>query len=270
MDSPSIRGKMLCYIAIGLISRSPMNPTGVGDSPYQSESAFAGNPDFISLDHMISEGLLRLEETRQKYEQARSLDNRQSFLTEDCKELKRELLHDVYQRFRIKLENNASRSSVSAKSTYLSQENFTKFLNKNKEWLDDYVLYRALKAHFGDIPWYDCDHNIALRNTEKLSEYSMMLREEIGFIQFLQYTFFYEWDELKTYAKAKGVRLIGDMPHFVAADSSDVWVNRSLFVLDERGRPAKMAGVPPDYFSKTGQLWGNPIYDWYAIVRDAV
>ncbi len=243
----------------------PLNPAGVGDCPYQSESVFAGNPVFISLDHMISEGLLNLEETRQKYEQIRSLDLRRSFLSLALKELKRDLLHEAYQRFMTQLESNPNTSAGSVKSTYLSNKEFLNFKAKNKVWLDDYVLFRALKAHLGDLPWYDWEQEIASRVTDKLSEYRVLLREEMGFIEFLQYTFFYEWDKLKAYAKAKGVQVIGDLPHFVAADSCDVWVNRSLFVLDEQGRPAKTAGVPPDYFSKTGQLWGNPTYDWDAL-----
>lgn len=226
----------------------PLNPAGVEGCPYQSDSVFAGNPAFISLDHLISEGLLDLEETREKFELGMSFD-----------------LHEAYQRFLKQLESNPFGSSISGKSTYLSQENYLEFQTKNKVWLYDYVLFRALKTHFGDVPWYDWEPEVASRETEKLAEYSMLLREEMGFIQFLQYTFFYEWDKLKTYAKAKGVQVIGDLPHFVAANSCDVWVNRNLFVLDEHGRPAKTAGVPPDYFSSTGQLWGNPIYDWDAL-----
>ncbi|SPF39570.1 debranching enzyme (glycogen), GH-13-type [Candidatus Desulfosporosinus infrequens] len=240
----------------------PLNPTGVGDCPYQSESVFAGNPVYISIDHLISEGLLSSVETRQKYEQVMSLNLRRSFLSLAFKELKLDLLHEAYQRFRTQLGSIPSKSFGSTKSTYLAKENFIQFETKNKEWLDDYVLFRVLKDHFGDIPWYDWDTELTLRETEALAKYSMLLQEEMDFIKFLQYTFFYEWDKLKTYAKTKGVQMIGDVPHFVAADSCDVWVNRSLFVLDEQGRPAKTAGVPPDYFSKTGQLWGNPIYNW--------
>jgi len=243
----------------------PLNPAGMGDCPYQSESVFAGNPVFISLDHMIRMGLLSLEETRDKYEKVRSLELRKSFLSLASKELKQDLLHEAYLRFITQLESTPDEAFDSTKSTYLSQENFLQFKIKNKEWLEDYVLFRALKAHFGDVPWYDWKLEIAARETEALAEYSLLLQEEMGFIYFLQYTFFYEWEQLKTYAKSKGVQLIGDIPHFVAADSCDVWVNRSLFVLDEQGRPAKTAGVPPDYFTKTGQLWGNPAYDWNAM-----
>jgi 4-alpha-glucanotransferase len=243
----------------------PLNPAGVGDCPYQSESVFAGNTVFISLDHMIKEGLLDLEETRQKFEKVRCLGLRKSLLLLAYKDLKRDLLYQAYQRFLEELEFNSLRSAVSSQSTYLSQENFMNFKNHNKEWLNDYILFRALKTHFGEVPWYNWEPEIASRETEKLSEYRVLFREQMGFFEFLQYTFFHEWDKLKAYASAKDIQIIGDLPHFVAADSCDVWVNPSLFVLDEHGRTTKTAGVPPDYFSKTGQLWGNPVYDWEAL-----
>ncbi|TGE33262.1 bifunctional glycogen debranching protein GlgX/4-alpha-glucanotransferase [Desulfosporosinus sp. Sb-LF] len=245
----------------------PLNPAGVGDCPYQNDSVFAGNPEFISLDHMISEGLLSLEETRAKYEHLRSLGLRPGFLYQALKELKHNLLQEAYQQFikKLKIKFDPFVSSASPKSTYLSQESFLHFQVENKLWLEDYSLFRALKIHFGDVPWYDWEPTLASRETKKLAEYAMLFRDEMGFVQFLQYTFFFEWDKLKTYSKEKGVALIGDIPHFVAPDSCDVWVNRSLFVLDEHGKPAKTAGVPPDYFSKTGQSWGNPIYNWDAL-----
>ncbi|MDR3542991.1 MAG: bifunctional glycogen debranching protein GlgX/4-alpha-glucanotransferase [Desulfosporosinus sp.] len=243
----------------------PLNPAGVEDCPYQSASVFAGNPRFISIDHLISEGLLDLDETREKYERDSSLNLEKNFLSLVFKELKSSLLHEAYQRFIKQLASSSNELSVSPKSEYLSLESFLQFQTENKAWLDDYVLFQTLKDHFGDIPWYDWEPEIASRETEAMAKYSLLLREEMGFIRFLQYTFYYEWDKLKTHAKAKGVELIGDIPHFVAADSCDVWANRGLFVLDEQGKPTKTAGVPPDYFSKTGQLWGNPIYDWEAM-----
>lgn len=243
----------------------PLNPAGVGDCPYQSDSVFAGNTVFISLDHMISEGLLDLEETREKFKKVSSSGLRKSLLSLAYKELKLELLNEAYQKFLEQLECNPLSSTVSLRSTYLTQENFLKFITHNSEWLNDYILFKALKAHFGDVPWYDWEPGIAYREAEKLSEYRVLLQEEMGFIQFLQYTFFYQWDQLKTYAKAKGIQVIGDLPYFVASDSCDVWMNRNLFVLDVQGRPSKTAGVPPDYFCETGQLWGNPIYNWEAL-----
>jgi len=240
----------------------PLNPAGVEDCPYQSESVFAGNTLFISLDHMIKEGLLNLTDTREKFEKIRNLGLRKSLLFLAYKNLKRDLLHEAYQKFLELSKSNSLSSAAPAQSTYLSQENFLKFKTHHQEWLKDYILFRALKKHFGEVPWYEWQPEIVSREMKELAEYRVLLREEMGFIEFLQYTFFYDWDELKVYASSKGIQLIGDLPHFVAADSCDVWANPSLFLLDEQGRPAKTAGVPPDYFSKTGQLWGNPIYDW--------
>jgi 4-alpha-glucanotransferase len=238
----------------------PLNPAGVGDCPYQSESVFAGNTMFISLDHLIDEGLLNLEETRSKFAQVRNFSLRPSLLLQALKKLKQSILREAYQKFIDQLNSNPK-----SKSTFLSLENYDAFQQKNKYWLDDYVLFRALKAYFGEVPWYNWEPEIAWRKSEILSEFTSLLQDEMGFIQFLQYAFYYEWDQLKTYSTNKGVQLIGDIPHFVAADSCDVWVNRKLFVLDEDGRPAKTAGVPPDYFSKTGQSWGNPVYNWDAL-----
>ncbi len=243
----------------------PLNPAGVEDCPYQSESVFAGNAMFISLDHMITEGLLDVAETREKFEKVRNIGLRKSLLLLAYKELKSDLLYEAYQEFMKQRKFNSLSSTVPAQSKYLSEENFLQFKTDHKEWLNDYILFRALKGHFREVPWYDWKPELASRETKALSEYRVLLRDEMGFIEFLQYTFFYEWDELKVYAGLKGIRIIGDLPHFVAADSCDVWVNPSLFVLDEQGRPTKTAGVPPDYFSKTGQMWGNPVYDWEAM-----
>ena len=165
------------------------------------------------------------------------------------------------------MENKPLSSDVSAQSNYLSQENFVDFKTHNNGWLNDYSLFRVLKAHFKEVPWYDWEPEVASRDPEILSQFRVLLQAEIGFVEFLQYTFFYEWSQLKAYAKSKQVQLIGDLPHFAAADSCDVWVNRDIFVLDKQGRPAKTAGVPPDYFSKTGQSWGNPVYDWEALAN---
>ncbi|MBC2725232.1 bifunctional glycogen debranching protein GlgX/4-alpha-glucanotransferase [Desulfosporosinus sp.] len=249
----------------------PLNPAGVGDCPYQSESVLAGNSMFISLDHLIQEGLLDLTETRDKYNHLIEIGLRESLLNEALKELKSSLLKEAYRIFLEQITNRDNSSIYESSehlfpkdSDYLSRENYAKFKRKHQEWLEDYAHFRALKVHFNNTPWFEWDSEIALRETEALAKYSLLLCEEIGFIEFIQYTFFYQWDKLKTYAKSKGIKMIGDIPHFVAADSCDVWVNRKLFILDEQGRIAKTAGVPPDYFSKTGQLWGNPVYNWGA------
>ncbi|AET67877.1 4-alpha-glucanotransferase [Desulfosporosinus orientis DSM 765] len=240
----------------------PLNPSGAGGCPYQSASVFAGNTMFISLDHLIYEGLLDLRKTQEKYRQLKSLGLRESLLKQAFQELKNNLLHEAYLEFRQRLKLVPNPLSQTTDSKYLSPENYGEFQRENKAWLEDFSLFRALKAHFDEAPWYAWEAGIARREPEALAKYTSLLQEERDFITFLQYTFFYEWDLLKEYAAGKGVRMIGDLPHFVAEDSCDVWVNRNLFKLSTGGRAAKIAGVPPDYFSKTGQLWGNPVYDW--------
>lgn len=250
----------------------PLNPAGVGDCPYQSESVFAGNSLFISLDHLIQEGLLDPQETREQYLELINIGLRESLLKQALRELKEDLLYKAYQRFKEKLQLNRVNRSLGSSSEsithnfseFLSQENYGEFQAKHQDWLPDYSLFRALKEKFGEKPWYEWESKIALRETQALADYAELLQEKMSFIEFQQYTFFYEWGRLKIYAAGKGIKLIGDLPHFVAADSCDVWLNRDLFKLDEQGRPAKIAGVPPDYFSRTGQLWGNPVYDWPA------
>lgn len=246
----------------------PLNPTGFGDSPYQSDSVFAGNPDFISLDHLCAEGLLDREEAGQKLVLRRnSLEDPGDF-NQVSKELKRELLRKAYQRFRERMAEPSLEAAGQPATVFLAPENYLEFQKLNRDWLPDYALFLALKAHFGNKPWYEWRPELAFRESEKLAEYRELLREELEYNQFLQYAFFFEWAELKKYAGSKNIRIIGDLPHFVAGDSCDVWVNPGQFALDKQGRPAEVAGVPPDYFSKTGQLWGNPVYDWESMAVD--
>jgi len=255
----------------------PLNPTGLGDSPYQSDSAFAGNPMFISLDHLLREELLNPEEVHKKLNKLNRPINptnpnvvESNQATEYLKRIKNDLLREAFKAFQARLQEQASGCPVSrdAELTYLSLQNYLTFQKENEEWLDDYTLFRALKAHFGDVAWYDWETGLASRSEESLAEYTKLLAEEIEFGRFVQYTIYFEWQEIRKYAGAKGIRLLGDMPLFVAADSCDVWVNHRFFVLDGSGKPAKVAGVPPDYFSKTGQLWGNPVYNWDALAYD--
>ncbi|MHB8127001.1 MAG: bifunctional glycogen debranching protein GlgX/4-alpha-glucanotransferase [Desulfitobacteriaceae bacterium] len=249
----------------GLWQVLPLNPTGLGDSPYQSDSAFAGNPMFISLDHLFREGLLNPEEVHEKLNKLNSPINSLNSIR------KKDLLREAFKAFQARMKENDSGCCPgpgNGETKYLSQQNYLIFQKENEDWLDDYALFRALKTHFGDVAWYDWEHGIASRHEERIAEYSLLLAEEIEYNRFVQYTFYYEWQEIRKYAWAKEIKLIGDIPLFVAADSCDVWVNRSFFVLDESGKPAKVAGVPPDYFSKTGQLWGNPVYDWEALASN--
>lgn len=245
----------------------PLNPAGPAGCPYQSESVFAGNTLFISLDLLIQEGLLERSRILEKYRQLQSLGLRESLLKQAHQELKGDLLREAYGEFRQKLKARLNTLAQPVESRYLSPHNYHEFLAGNKEWLEDYSLFRAMKAYFGEVPWYEWPAGLAGREPEALTEYATLLQEEREYIRFLQYTFFYQWDLLKQYAAGKGIRLIGDLPHFVAGDSCDVWLNRNLFKLDKEGRAAKVAGVPPDYFSKTGQLWGNPVYDWEALKK---
>lgn len=247
----------------------PLNPVGLGDSPYQSESAFAGNSRLISLEYLRQEGVLEanyaegLLTAAMSPEVVREASLRKAFKAFKAQVQAQDQGHERDQEQ--KKNQNQDNDRVRAQSNYLSRENYLSFQRDNQEWLKDYTLYRALKAHFREAAWYDWEPKIAWRNTDTLAEYSKQLKEEVEFNDFVQYTFYYQWQELRQYAKAKGIKLIGDIPIFVAADSCDVWVNRQFFKLDEGGKPAKVAGVPPDYFSETGQLWGNPLYNWEAL-----
>lgn len=262
----------------------PLNPVGLGDSPYQSDSAFAGNPLFISIDHLIREGLLTREEAQSKYTVYRcsSLDGKGFSWV---KGFKMELLHLAYSRFTKLREkdmpkyslcqchseldfhvdsfkNSFNDSNADLNQGYLSLKSYQIFQEENKDWLKDYALYQSLKSTQQGLPWYEWVEGYASRAKDDIAEYEKHYAEEIAFHTFVQYTFEYEWQELKKYAHEKGIKIIGDMPIFVATDSCDTWVNREFFALDKKNRPLKVAGVPPDYFSPTGQLWGNPVYNW--------
>ena len=200
----------------------PVGPTSFGDSPYQSFSAFAGNPYFIDLDTLKEDGLLLSEEIEEQYwgDDVSEVDYAALY------EARFEVLHKAY-----------------ARSDYKMQEDYQAFLEKSSYWLEDYSFYMALK--FEDL-----------------------LAEEIDFWKFCQYQFFMQWSQLKRYANSKGIRIIGDIPLYVAMDSADVWTHSDLFELDERKKPIHVAGVPPDCFSEDGQRWGNPLYRWKRMKRD--
>lgn len=226
----------------------PLNPPGYGESPYQCYSAFAGNHLLIDLRELADGGLLPAE----------SLAGAPSFPTGTVdfpavREYKEGLLRQAYKAFREE-EGGAAE--------------YEKFLHENREWLEDYAFFMAIKGHFGGRSWVHWDGDAARREEGALKELREKLAGEIGFHEFLQYTFFRQWRELKGYANSKGIKIIGDLPIFVAHDSSDVWVNRHLFELDDGGNPSRVAGVPPDYFSETGQFWGNPHYRWHEMAKD--
>lgn len=219
----------------------PVGPTSFGDSPYQSFSAFAGNPYFIDLDLLIQEGLITTGETA-SYDwggNASEVDYAKIFTS------RFKILHLAFSR-----------------STHEKTDLFQKFLKDNEYWLDDYCLFMALKFYFQNQSWQEWPKDIRFHEKSAVTSYSKILADEIRFWEFCQFKFFEQWGRVKSYANEKGIRIIGDIPIYTALDSADVWTHSQLFQLDEERRPTKVAGVPPDAFSKYGQLWGNPLYDW--------
>ena len=217
----------------------PLGPTGFGDSPYQSFSAFAGNPYMISLDEFISEGLLTDADCeRYNFSDGEKIDYAALW------ESRYKLLKQAFE-----------------KSCRSSDDAFKSFCAYNAYWLDDYSLFTALKNKFGGREWLLWDDELKVRDKEKTDEARQELSEEIEFQKFLQYKFFAQWSRLKAYANDKGIKIIGDIPIYASMDSADVWANPELFQLDGY-TPTAVAGCPPDAFSPEGQLWGNPLYRW--------
>ena len=217
----------------------PLGPTSYGDSPYQSFSTFAGNPYYIDLNELVLNGLL----TKEECEQVGFKDN---------DDIDYGLLYS--KRYAL-LKKAFERSGITIDT------DFIRFCDENK-WIDEYALFMALKDYFGGVSWDKWEKNLRLRKDFTLNEYRSKLSDEINFYKFLQYMFFAQWNKLKKYANEKGIKIIGDIPIYVAADSADVWAEPELFQLDKDGKPKAVAGCPPDGFAADGQLWGNPLYDW--------
>lgn len=219
----------------------PVGQTSYGDSPYQSLSAYAGNPYFIDLDILKEEGLLKEEEYS-------SINWGTDIYSVDYEKI-------FYNRFKIlKIAFNRSKENEDKK--------FDEFKKDNEYWLKDYSLYMAVKNHFDLKAWTQWDKDIRLRNPEAINRYSKELKEEIEFYNYIQYLFFKQWQKLKCYVNSLGISIIGDMPIYVAMDSADTWANPKVFWLNKENEPVCVAGCPPDKFAKTGQLWGNPLYNW--------
>ena len=223
----------------------PLGPTGFGNSPYMCYSALAGNPLLISPEKLQADGFLS----------ERDFTNLPEFPVDSVDfdrvaQIKIPLLRQACQNFKTK---------ASAKQ----QQDFTEFCHQKAYWLDDYALFSALKdAHNGEA-WNNWEPEIAKRQPLAIQLWRERLMAEIYYYKYLQFEFFRQWTQLKKYANKKGIEIVGDIPIYVARDSADVWANPKNFALDpETDEPALMAGVPPDYFSETGQLWGNPVYDW--------
>lgn len=222
----------------------PLGPTGYGDSPYQCFSAFAGNTNLISPDLLLGDGLIDEDDL----EGFPALpENEVDFGA--VIESKDRLLRTAYRNF-------AGSDDISLKG------NFELFIRESASWLDEYALYRAIKKEQGGKAWLKWDEPLRTRREEALNAVRADLSDEILAQKFFQFIFFRQWHRLKAYASGKRVKIVGDIPIFVALDSADVWTNPGQFKLREDLSPEVVSGVPPDYFSKTGQLWGNPIYDW--------
>ncbi len=222
----------------------PLGPTCYGpsdDSPYQSYSAFAGNPYLISLEALIKEGVL----SRKECEAVNFGENPSKVDYDKLHENRLALLHKAYER-----------SNISQDPEY------QKFLQDNNWWLQDYALFMALKDFFGDVAWTAWPQDIRLHWGFALDYYREKLYFDIEFQQYLQFKFFQQWLRLKEYANGKGIQIIGDIPIYVSLDSSDVWAHPELFQLDENNTPTAIAGCPPDAFAAEGQVWGNPLYRW--------
>lgn len=220
----------------------PLGMTSYGDSPYQSFSTFAGNPYFISLEELVKEGLLE---------------------EKDCENTDWGM--DETKVDYGKIYKNRYRLLRKAYVQYLDKCNDTEKINNfctNNNWLEEYALFMALKDHFGGAPFSRWEKDIRLGQEEAKDRYRRELAENIHFYKFIQFLFFKQWHALKKYAHKKGIRIIGDIPIYVAYDSADVWTEPELFAMNENCVPKAVAGVPPDGFSAEGQLWGNPLYDW--------
>ncbi|MFV0362068.1 MAG: 4-alpha-glucanotransferase [Suipraeoptans sp.] len=219
----------------------PLGPTGYGDSPYQSFSTNAGNTYFIDLEQLIKEGLLTQDECDET----------------DFGDDEGVVDYGIIYKNRIKLLRKAyNRSNCDTNEEYLE------FMDEEKHWLPDYALYSAVKRYMNDRSWLEWDDDIRLRKEEALAKYKELLKDDIKFYQYIQFLFHQQWLGLKSYANCKEIEIIGDIPIYVAMDSVDAWANPELFLFDEDVKPIAQAGVPPDGFSETGQLWGNPLYDW--------
>ena len=219
----------------------PLGPTSYGDSPYQSFSTFAGNPYFISLKALVEEGVLTKEDC-DKVSWGRRAD---SVDYEKIYKGRYKLLRKAYEN-----------SNISENPDY------QKFVAENSWWLSDYALFMAVKDQFGGVEWTKWAEDIRLRWANAMDYYRRELYFDIEFQQYMQFKFYEQWMKLKKYANEKGIQIIGDIPIYVAMDSADTWAHPELFQLDEENVPVAVAGCPPDGFSVTGQLWGNPLYDW--------
>ena len=258
----------------------PLGPTTYGDSPYQSYSAFAGNPYFVDLDMLIEEGFLLKSEVISRdwgdgivpvnvseddavngrfgtYRDGNIGDERYVSY-EKIYNNRFDILRIAYNRFKAAC---AESKKTLAKGLPLYKQ-FDNFVKDNADWLEDYALFMALKSHFNNVSWGEWETDIKFRKSEAMSRYEEQLSDDIGYWKFIQFEFYRQWNALKQNANSNGIEIIGDIPIYMGYDSVDVWANQGEFQLDENLTPIKVAGVPPDAFSDAGQKWGNPLYDY--------
>lgn len=258
----------------------PLGPTTYGDSPYQSYSAFAGNPYFVDLDMLIEAGFLLKSEVISRdwgdgivpvnvseddavngrfgtYRDGNIGDERYVSY-EKIYNNRFDILRIAYNRFKAAC---AESKRTLAKGLPLYKQ-FDNFVKDNADWLEDYALFMALKSHFNNVSWGEWETDIKFRKPEAMSRYEEQLSDDIGYWKFIQFEFYLQWNALKQYANSNGIEIIGDIPIYMGYDSVDVWANQGEFQLDENLTPIKVAGVPPDAFSDAGQKWGNPLYDY--------
>lgn len=228
----------------------PLGPTGYGDSPYQCFSAFAGNPLLISLERLIEEKLLTNDDLKTLPDfDPHNID------FGNIIPVKTELLRKAYQNYK---SNGGG-----------LKEQINSFSEHNKDWLDDFALFMACKNYHNGVQWTHWEKDIAFREEGAVKKWNEKLFDEVEYQKFAQYKFYEQWTAVKKYANENGIKIIGDLPIFIAYDSSDLWANKSLFsVNNATGKLETVAGVPPDYFSATGQLWGNPLYKWDVMEAD--
>ena len=227
----------------------PVGPTGYGNSPYQPFSAFAGNPYFISIETLIEDGLLTWEECN-----AVDFGNDETRVNYGTMYANRStLLKKAYERF-----NEAGKET----------EEFKKFTKREKDWLKDYALFTSIKQKMNGAPWYEWEDDLKKRDANALKKIEKELADEMDFVFFEQYEFDKQWHKLRQYANDRNVKIIGDLPFYVSLDSADCWSDPDVFLMDEDLNPKVVAGCAPDAFSRTGQLWGNPIYDWDTLKKN--
>lgn len=258
----------------------PLGPTTYGDSPYQSYSAFAGNPYFVDLDMLIEAGFLLKSEVISRdwgdgivpvnvseddavngrfgtYRDGNIGDERYVSY-EKIYNNRFDILRIAYNRFKAAC---AESKKTLAKGLPLYKQ-FDNFVKDNADWIEDYALFMALKSHSNNVSWGEWETDIKFRKPEAMSRYEEQLSDDIGYWKFIQFEFYLQWNALKQYANSNGIEIIGDIPIYMGYDSVDVWANQGEFQLDENLTPIKVAGVPPDAFSDAGQKWGNPLYDY--------